>query len=52
MPLVASPRTFAGGLPGSRALPPIVQQLGHEVSSLATPGRAVHPSAGDSSEET
>ncbi len=53
MPLVASPGTFAGGLPGSRALPPIVQQLGHEVSSLATPGlvvartRAVEvPSAG------
>lgn len=41
MPLVASPRTFAGGLPGSHPLPPIVQQLGHEVSSLATPGLVV-----------
>lgn len=41
MPLVAAPRTFASALPGSHPLPPIVQPLGHEVSSLATPGLVV-----------
>jgi hypothetical protein len=41
MPLVAAPGTFADGLPGSQALPPIVQPLGHEVSPLATPGLVV-----------
>lgn len=41
MPLVAAPAAFAGGLPGATALPPIVQPLGHEVSSLATPGLVV-----------
>ena len=41
MPLVAAPGTFAGELPGSHALPPIVQPLGHEVSALATPGLVV-----------
>ena len=41
MPLVAAPGAFAGGLPGSQGLPPIVQQLGHEVSSMATPGLVV-----------
>ena len=41
MPLVAAPGTFAGTLPGSQGLPPIVQPLGHEVSSLATPGLVV-----------
>jgi hypothetical protein len=41
MPLVAAPATFAGGLPGTAGLPPIVQPLGHEVSPLATPGLIV-----------
>lgn len=41
MPLVAAPGRFAGALPGSQALPPIVRPLGHEVSSLATPGLVV-----------
>jgi trimeric autotransporter adhesin len=41
MPLVAAPGSFAESLPGSRGLPPIVQQLGHEVSHLATPGLVV-----------
>jgi hypothetical protein len=41
MPLVAAPGAFAGGLPGSQVLPPIVQPLGHEVSSLAAPGLVV-----------
>ncbi|HEY4227329.1 MAG TPA: hypothetical protein VGM49_03250 [Candidatus Limnocylindrales bacterium] len=41
MQLVAAPGSFVEGLPGSRGLPPIVQQLGHEVSSLATPGLVV-----------
>lgn len=41
MPLVAAPRSFAGELPGTNALPPIVQPLGHEVSALATPGLVV-----------
>lgn len=41
MPLVAAPGDFAGALPGTQGLPPIVQPLGHEVSSLATPGLVV-----------
>ena len=41
MPLVAAPAAFAGGLPGTQGLPPIVQQLGHEVSTMATPGLVV-----------
>jgi ribonuclease E len=41
MPLVAAPRSFVGELPGTTALPPIVQPLGHEVSALATPGLVV-----------
>jgi hypothetical protein len=41
MPTVAAPGEFVGALPGSHALPPIVQPLGHEVSSLATPGLVV-----------
>ncbi|MBI2782336.1 MAG: hypothetical protein HYX55_11155 [Chloroflexi bacterium] len=41
MPLVAAPGSFAGELPGSQPLPPIVQPLGHEVSALATPGLVV-----------
>jgi hypothetical protein len=41
MPLVAAPGSFAESLPGSQGLPPIVQQLGHEVSNLATPGLVV-----------
>jgi hypothetical protein len=41
MPLVAAPGTFASTLPGSQGLPPIVQPLGHEVSSLGTPGLVV-----------
>ena len=34
-------RRSAARCPGSQALPPIVQPLGHEVSSLATPGLVV-----------
>jgi hypothetical protein len=41
MPQVAAPHAFVGALPGSHALPPIVQPLGHEVSALATPGLIV-----------
>lgn len=41
MPLVAAPGSFAGELPGTNPLPPIVQPLGHEVSALATPGLVV-----------
>ncbi len=41
MPLVAAPADFAESLPGSHALPPIVEPLGHEVSPLATPGLVV-----------
>lgn len=41
MPLVAAPAAFAGSLPGTQGLPPVVQQLGHEVSALATPGLVV-----------
>jgi hypothetical protein len=41
MPLVAAPGSFAESLPGSQGLAPIVQQLGHEVSNLATPGLVV-----------
>ena len=41
MPLVAAPGVFVQRLPGSQGLPPIVQPLGHEVSSLATPGLVV-----------
>lgn len=41
MPQVAAPSAFVGGLPGTQGLPPVVQQLGHEVSPMATPGLVV-----------
>lgn len=41
MPQVAAPGAFVGALPGTRGLPPVVQQLGHEVSPMATPGQVV-----------
>ena len=41
MPLVAAPDSFVDELPGSQGLPPIVEPLGHEVSSLAAPGLVV-----------
>lgn len=52
MPMVAAPGAFVDGLSGTQGLPPVVQQLGHEVSPMATPGlvvarvRAVEQSAG------
>ncbi len=41
MPLVADPTGFVDALPGTQGLPPVVQQLGHEVSPMATPGLVV-----------
>src|SRR5690349_24487524 len=41
MPLVAAPGDFVDALPGTQGLPPVVQQLGHEVSPMATPGLVV-----------
>ena len=41
MPLVAAPGDFVDALPGTQGLPPVVQQLGHEVSSMAPPGLVV-----------
>lgn len=41
MPLVAAPAAFAGSLPGTQGLPPVIQELGHEVSPMATPGLVV-----------
>ena len=41
IPLTAEAGQFSEGLSGSVGLPPIVQQLGHELSPLATPGLIV-----------
>jgi len=41
MPTTAAPADFVGGLPGTQGLPPVVQQLGHEVSPMAAPGLVV-----------
>jgi len=54
MPQVAAPGAFVDRLSGTQGLPPIVEQLGHEVSPMATPGlvvarvRAVEQSSGRS----
>ncbi|HJP87996.1 MAG TPA: hypothetical protein VJ850_03055 [Candidatus Limnocylindrales bacterium] len=41
MPQVAAPGAFVDALPGTRGLPPVVQQLGHEVNPMSAPGLVV-----------
>ena len=42
-PLVAPAATFLAGVPGARPLPPIVEQLGHDVSPTAPAGIVAAP---------